>query len=107
MKNWGLEAQNFVTMPSLSWTAMLKQTQARLEQLTSEEMYLNWEAGSVGGLVAVIKQLETANHPGCDGFDPEKPLKFLEYIDINNLYVSRKKLEAFAVIKSFYFCKKI
>jgi hypothetical protein len=106
MKNWGLEAQNFVSMPSLSWTAMLKGTQARLEQLTSKEMYLNWEDGSVGGLVAVIKQLETANHPDCSGFDPEKPLKFLEYIDINNLYVS-SLIEALigTLIEALFFIK--
>ena len=51
-------------------------------------MYGAWEEGCVGRLVAVIKMLEEANHPELLNYDPEKPIKKVDYIDINNLYVS-------------------
>lgn len=78
LKYYGLDPCNFVSFPSLSWTAMLKMTKAQLELITSQDIFLTIESGIRGG-VSVIP---------CRYAKAELQESALLYIDCNALYAS-------------------
>ena len=85
MEYYGLDPANFYTAPGLSWSALLKKTNAQLDLLTDYGMYRFVEDGIRGGVCGPSKRYAKANNPLVD-HDPSKPNTYLWYLDANNLY---------------------
>ena len=70
---------------ALSWSALLKKTNAQLDLLTDYGMYRFIEDGIRGGVCGPSKRYAKANNP-LVGHDPSRPNTYLWYLDANNLY---------------------
>ena len=86
IKNYGLDPAWYYTSPGLSWDAMLKLTKVKLELLTDINMLLMFEQGVRGGVSQISTRYAEANNPYMKKYDPNKPKKYIIYLDRNNLY---------------------
>lgn len=87
MSNYELDCAYYITLPSLTFDAMLKFTKVELELFKDYDKYLFIERGIRGGITSCIKKYAKANIPKLeDHFDSDKPTSYLTYIDANNLY---------------------
>ena len=86
-ENYGLSPSHFYTAPGLAWKACLKKTGIRLELLLDPDMLLMFERGIRGGITQSVHRWAAANNPymGFE-YDKSKPTKYLQYLDVNNLY---------------------
>ena len=65
---------------------MLKYTRAELELLYDMDMYNMVEQGIRGGICQVSKKYVKANNKYLKSYDENKKLKYIMYLDANNLY---------------------
>ena len=87
LKNYGLDPAHFCTAPGLAWKACLKKTRIRLELLLDPDMLLMFERGIRGGITQSVNRWVKANNPYMGpNFAPDKPTKYLQYLNANNLY---------------------
>ena len=87
LKNYGLDPAHFYTAPGLAWKACLKKTRIRLELLMDPDMLLMFERGIRGGITQSVNRWAKANNPYMGSeFVPDKPTRYLQYLDANNLY---------------------
>ena len=87
LKNYGFDPAHVYTAPGLAWKACLKKTQIRLELLLDPDMLLMFERGIRVGITQSINRWAKANDPFLGSeFVPDKPTKYLQYLDANNLY---------------------
>ena len=87
LKNYGLDPAHFYMAPRLAWKACLKKTRIRLELLLDPDMLLVFERGIRGGITQSVNRWAKANNPYMgSNFAPDKPTKYLQYLDANNLY---------------------
>ena len=87
LKNYGLDPAHIYTAPGLAWKACLKKTRIRLELLLDPDMLLMFERGIRGGTTQSVNRWAKANNPYMGSeFVPDKPTRFLQYLDANNLY---------------------
>ena len=87
LKNYELDPVHFYTAPGLAWKACLKKTRIRLELLLDPDMLLMFEREIRGGITQSINRWAKANNPYMDSeFVPDKPTRYLQYLDANNLY---------------------
>ena len=87
LKNYGLDPAHFYTAPGLAWKACVKKTRFRSELLLDPDMLLMLKRGTRGGITQSVNRWAKADNP-CMGSDfaPNKPTKYLQYLDANNLY---------------------
>lgn len=87
MNNYKLDPAWYFTSPGLAWDAALKMTRVKLELLSDPDMLLMVENGIRGGISMISHRYSKANNKymGSD-YDPNKPSKFITYLDSNNLY---------------------
>ena len=86
LKNYGLDLAHFYTAPRLAWKACLKKTRIRLELLLNPDMLLMFERGVKGAITQSVNRWAKANNPYIGpNFAPDKPTKYLQYLDANNL----------------------
>ena len=84
---YGLDPCHFFTLPSLSFDALLKYTNVRLELLTDAEMYQFFEAGVRGGVASINHRYAEANNKYMgSAYDPSKENSYILYTDMNNMY---------------------
>ena len=74
MQYYKLDPCHYFTSPGLSWDAMLKMTNIKLELMTDIDMFQFIEKGMRGG-VSSMKE-----------YDEKAPSKYTMYLDTNNLY---------------------
>ena len=86
LKQYKLDPAHYYTSPGLSWDALLKKSQVKLNLLTDYDMYLFVEKGMRGGISMASKRHCKANNPMVSNFDPKKPTDYITYLDANNLY---------------------
>ena len=86
LENYGLDPAWYYTAPGLAWDAALKLTRVELELLTDYDMLLMIETGIRGGVSMISGRYGEANNKYMSSYDPEKPSKFITYLDANNLY---------------------
>ena len=87
LKNYGLDPAHFYTAPGLAWKACLKKTRICLELLLDPDMLLMFERGIRGGITQSVNRWGKANNPYMGSeFIPDKPTRYLPYLDANNLY---------------------
>ena len=87
LKNYGLNPAHFYTAPGLAWKACLKKTRIHLELLLDLDMLLMFERGISGGITQSVRRWTKANNPYMGSkFNPNEPMRYLQYLDANNLY---------------------
>ena len=62
LKFYKLDSCHYFSSPSLSWDAMLKITEARLEKISDNDMYLFIEKGLTRGISYIAKKHSKANN---------------------------------------------
>ena len=87
IENYGLDPSHFCTASALAWKACLKKTGVILKLLLDPDMLLMFERGIRGRIIQSIHRWAVANNPymGSD-YNPNKPTKYLQYLDAINLY---------------------
>lgn len=86
LKHFSMDSAGFFTSPGLSWSAALKMTNVKLELLTCVDMF-NFITKSIrGGLCNAIHRHSKANNVFMEGFDPNKEISYIHYLDFVNLY---------------------
>ena len=77
---------HYFSSPGLSWDAMLKMTDVKLEKISNIDMHLFIEKGLRRGIFYNAKIYAKANNKHMKKYDLTKTSKFITYLDINNLY---------------------
>ena len=85
-KFYGLDPCHYFSSPGLSWDAMLKMTDVKLEKISDIDKYLFIEKGLRGGISYIAKKYAKANNKYMNDYDTGKPSTFITYLDMNNLY---------------------
>ena len=81
-----LDPAHYYSAPGLSWNACLKMTGIELELISDVDMYLMIEKGLRGGMSVISHRKSEANNKYMTSYDPEKPSKYITYLDANSLY---------------------
>ncbi|GFT40180.1 uncharacterized protein NPIL_688351, partial [Nephila pilipes] len=76
----------YFTTPALSWDAMLLKTKVAIELFTDYDMLLFIENGVRGGISQCCNRYAKANNKYMSNFNPDDEIKYLMYLDANNLY---------------------
>ena len=86
MQYYKLDACHYFTSPGLSWDAMLKMTNIKLELMTDIDMFQFIEKGMRGGVSYIANRYGNANNKYMKEYDEKAPSKYIMYLDANNLY---------------------
>ena len=86
MQYYGLDPCHYFTSPGLSWDAMLKMANVKLELMTDINMYQFIEKGMHGGVSYIANKYGKANNKYMKEYNENEPSKYLMYLDANNLY---------------------
>ena len=86
LKYYRLDPFHYFSSPGLSWNAMLKMTDIKLEKISDIDKYLFIEKGLRGGIFYIAKRYAKANNKYLKDYDPKKPSIFISYLDMNKLY---------------------
>ena len=86
MQYYKLDPCHYFTSPGLSWDAMLKMTDIKLELMTDIDMFQFIEKGLRGGISYIANRYGKANNKYMKDYNKEEPSKYIMYLDANNLY---------------------
>ena len=86
LEYYRLDPCHYFTSPGLSWDAMLKMTDVKLELITNIDMYQFVEKGLRGGISYIANRYGKANNKYMQNHNPNEESKHLMYLDANNLY---------------------
>ena len=86
LEYYKLDPCHYFTSPGLSWDAMLKMTDIKLELMTDVDMFQFIEKGMRGGISYIANRYGEANNKYMKDYDKNKPSKYIMYLDANNLY---------------------
>ena len=81
-----LDPAHYYSAPGLAWKGCLKMTGIELELISDVDMYLMIEKGLRGGMSVISHRKAEANNKYVHSYDPEKPSKYITYLDANSLY---------------------
>ena len=81
-----LDPCHYFTSPGLAWDAALKMTKITLELLVDYDMYLFVERALRGGISYIANRYGKANNKYMKNFNPKEAIKYIMYLDANNLY---------------------
>ena len=86
LENYCLDPCWYFRAPGLAWDKALKKT-PRLEPLTDPDILLMFEKGIRGGVSSIMHRHRKANNKYIrQDFNPKELIKYLIYLDKNNLY---------------------
>ena len=86
LEYYKLDPCHYFTSPGLSWDAMLKMTDIKLELMTDIDMFQFIEKGLRGGISYIANRYGKANNKYMKKYDEKAPSKYIMYLDANNLY---------------------
>ena len=87
LKNYGLCCPSqYLSVPDLSWDAMLNMANMELELITNPDMYISFAKGMTGGVSHISNRYSTANNKCLKSHDSEQESKHIIYSDANNLF---------------------
>ena len=85
LKYYELDPCHYFSSPGLSWDAMLKMTDVKLEKISDIDKYLFIEKGTRGGVSYIAKRYAKANNKCMIDYNLEKPSTFITYLDNLNM----------------------
>ena len=85
MQYYKLDPCHYFTSPGLSWDAMLKMTNIKLELMTDIDMFQFIKKGMRGGVSYIANRYGNANKYMKE-YNEKAPSKYIMYLDANNLY---------------------
>ena len=86
VKNYKLDPAWYYTSPGLSWNALLKKTEIKLDLLSDVNMILFIEGGIRAGVSMISNINGKANNKYMENYDPKEESKYITCLDANNLY---------------------
>ena len=86
LEYYKLDPCHYFTSPGLSWDAMLKMTNIKLELMTDIDMFQFIEKGLRGGISYIANRYGKANNKYMKEYDEKAPSKYIMYLYANNLY---------------------
>ena len=86
LQYYKLDPCHYFTSPGLSWDAMLKMTNIKLELMTDVDMFQFIEKGMHGGVSYIANQYGKANNKYMKEYNEKALSKYVMYLDTNNLY---------------------
>ena len=86
LKFYELDLSHYFSSPGLSWDAMLKMIDVKLEKISDNDKYLFIEKGSRRGISYIAERYAKANNKYMSDNDSEKPSKFITYLDKSKLH---------------------
>ena len=86
LEYYKLDPCHYFTSPGLSWDAMLKMTDIKLELMTDIDMFQFIEKGMRGGISYIANRYGKANNKYMKTYDDKVPQRYIMYLDANNLY---------------------
>ena len=86
LEYYKLDPCHYFTSPGLSWDAMLKMTDMKLELMVDIDMFQFIEKGMRGGISYIANRYGKGNNKYMKSYDKTKPSKYIMYLDANNLY---------------------
>ena len=86
MQYYKLDPCHYFMSPGLSWDAMLKMTNIKLELMTEIDMFQFIKKGMHGGVSYIANRYGNANNKYMKEYDQKAPSKYIMYLDANNLY---------------------
>ena len=86
LQYYKLDPCHYFTSPGLSWDAMLKMTDIKLELMTDIDMFQFIEKGLRGGISYIANRYGKANNKYMKKYDDKATSKYIFYLDCNNLY---------------------
>ena len=84
--DYGLDVKKYISLPSFSYSAMLKMTGVKIELITDVSAYLMVESAVRGGVATISNRFSRANNSMVPGYDETKPTSYIMYLDMVNLY---------------------
>ena len=86
VKNYKLDPAWYYTSPGLSWDALLKKTEIKLDLLSDVNMILFIEGGIRCGVSMISNRYGKANNKYIESYNPKEESKYITYLDAHNLY---------------------
>ena len=86
LQYYKLDPCHYFTSPGLSWDAMLKMTDIKLELMVDIDMFQFIEKGMRGGISYIANRYGKANNKYMKNYDEKAPSNYIMYLDANNLY---------------------
>ena len=86
LQYYKLDPCHYFSSPGLSWDAMLKMTDIKLELMVDIDMFQFIEKGMRGGVSYIANRYGKANNKHMKNYDEKAPSKYIMYLDANNLY---------------------
>ena len=86
LEYYKLDSCHYFTSPGLSWDAMHKMTDIKLELMIDIDMFQFIEKGMRGGISYIANRFGKANNKYMKEYDEKAPSKYIMYLDANNLY---------------------
>ena len=86
LQYYKLDPCHYFTSPGLSWDAMLKMTDIKLELMVDIDMFQFIEKGLRGGISYIANRYGKANNKYMKEYDEKTPSMYIMYLDANNLY---------------------
>ena len=86
MQYYKLDPAHYFSGAGISFDAMLKMTDIKLELMTDIDMYQFIEKGMRGGISFIANRYSKANNKYMKDYDEKTPSKYIMYLDANNLY---------------------
>lgn len=81
-----LDPYHYFSSPGMSWDAMLKMTNIKLELMTEIDIFQYIEKGMYGGISYISIRYGKANNKYIKNYNDKEPSKYIMYLDTNNLY---------------------
>ena len=86
LQYYKLDPCHYFTSPGLSWDAMLKMNNIKIELMTDIDMFQFIEKGMHGGLSYIANRYRKANNKYMKEYNEKAPSQYIMYLDANNLY---------------------
>ena len=86
MRYYKLDPSHYFTSSGLSWDAMLKMTNIKLELMTDIDMFQFIKKSMRGGVSYIANRYGKANNKCMKEYNEKAPSKYIMYLDANNLY---------------------
>ena len=86
LKYYDLDPAHYLTAPGLSWDAMLKKTNVKIELFQDQSMLEFIECGMRGGISVISHRYAKANNKYMNSYEENEASSFIIYVDANNLY---------------------